>query len=62
MMIIRLKALIEQADANPPACCATPLELAGQVRVLYRRRQRHWARRQLRLESGGRWAGVLDAS
>ena len=39
----RLKALIEQADANPPACHATPLELAGQVRVLYRRRRRHRA-------------------
>jgi hypothetical protein len=39
----RLKALIEQADANPPACHTTPLELAGQVRVLYRRRQRQRA-------------------
>jgi hypothetical protein len=36
----RLKALIEMADVDPPAQDVSPLELAGRVPVLHRRRQR----------------------
>jgi hypothetical protein len=35
----RLKALIELADVDPPAQDVSPLELAGRVRILHRRRQ-----------------------